>query len=156
MIKSGSASELYLAAGKAELAQDRSRAKALYQAVTDRFPNDALAIKAIDGLTALARTESIEASNAAAAAEVARAREASEAQLRAQKDAEAQAHRCSHVYIGQRINQSAFWGMGLVIWEVVGISTASEQLTLRDTSGGLGTKEISCGEAAYLIERDGK
>lgn len=88
LLKTGDARELFITAGKEERADQRRRAKQLYEAIVDRFPKDDIALKATEALNALARTEAIEQSNRAASSAVEREGQAQrEAIDRASRDA---------------------------------------------------------------------
>lgn len=85
LLKTGAAREMYLAAVKYEADKERSKAKRLYLTIMDRFPQDDLALKAGDRITALADVEAVESSNAAKA----EGRANREALAQASRDAEA-------------------------------------------------------------------
>jgi len=57
LIKTGSAREMFLAAARHDADHDRGPAKRLYRAIVDRFPDDDLAIKAAERMTAIADQE---------------------------------------------------------------------------------------------------
>jgi hypothetical protein len=61
VLKSGSARDLYLSAAKHDADRDRGPAKRLYRAIVDRFPDDELALKAAERMTAIADQEAADA-----------------------------------------------------------------------------------------------
>lgn len=88
--------KMYIAAGKYESTGERSRAKKIYLSIMDRFPDHAMAIKAIDRLTALRDVEAVEESNSNAAEAVKRSNErAAERAEAASRDAANAASRAS-------------------------------------------------------------
>ena len=93
LLKTGAAREMYLAAVKFEADKERGKAKRLYLTIVDRFPQDDLALKAGDRITALADVEAVESSNAATERAAAAARATAEAEGRANREALAQAGR---------------------------------------------------------------
>lgn len=92
-IKGGSAREIYLLAVKLDSEKDRVRARKLYAALLERFPNDDLALKAGERLATMTDVEAIEASNAAAQRAAEQAKAAAEAEGRANRAALDQAAR---------------------------------------------------------------
>ena len=93
LLNSGAARDLYLEAGKYERNGDRDRARKLYTAIVEKHAKDDLALKASDSLNAMARTESVERSNANAAAQGQAAAEAQKAASEAQRQAVEQVRR---------------------------------------------------------------
>jgi len=51
---------------------------------------------------------------------------------------------CSHVYSGKVIRTKGPLGLGLIKWEVVGFSSSTGRVTIRDKAGAAGTREIAC------------
>lgn len=62
-LKSGDPQEMYLAAGRYESDGERSRAKAVYRRIVERFSRHPMAVKATDRLTRLADLEATEAAS---------------------------------------------------------------------------------------------
>jgi hypothetical protein len=66
MLRSRNVQEMYLAAGLYESDGERGRAKRIYVEIMNRFPKDAIALRAADRLTRLSDVEAVESSNSAA------------------------------------------------------------------------------------------
>lgn len=141
-IKIGAARDLYLAAAKFDAANERAKARKLYQAIVDRFPNDDLALQSATRLTALADIDRRDAEVAKAKEDADHQRREIEQNARRAAESRAASLRCEHVYIGRIFEAPTMFGRDR--FEILGVSPSANRVTYTNTSARHLTWEKTC------------
>ena len=133
-----------MAPAKLENEKARGKARDLYKALLNRFPDDDLAIDAAKRLTALGDAGAAEKAAAKAARAARQAKKARAAQQQSAREAASRASACAHVYRGKTFKaRGGFLGLKQT-YRVVGFSASSQRVTITSHHSPGYNQEISC------------